>query len=439
MKKFLIKNKLVVAILTALILGIFVGYVINTHYTNLQSDISTNITSQYNIHSSKIIEKTIHEDFKTVKENASSGFSLLSEIFLRLIKMIIAPLVFSILISGVSKIENIGALGRIGIKTLVYFYIATLIALILGLVSVNVFQPGARMNLEIPHSVPVIVKSKSFDAHEFITHVIPESIFNALAKNDILPIVIFALIFGIAAGTTANGKIIFEFAEAVSQAMFKVTHYIMYLAPVGVFGSITAVIIKQGIDVLRGYIYLIAIFYLTLVFFAFIVLGIICFIYKINFKKLLSVLWEPILLAFSTASSESAMPVTIEALRKFGISNKIVSFVLPLGYSFNLDGSITYMTFATLFIAQAYHIHISFGDQINMMLILLLASKGIAGVPRASLVIIAGMLSYFNIPSEGLLLLLAIDQILDMGRSATNVIGNAVASAVIAKSEKEIF
>ncbi len=427
---FFRQNKLVTGILIALILGIITGYWINHYYTTLEKEILKNTFS-------KTTQSVIQQDFKILKEEMASRFSLLSDIFLRLIKMIIAPLVLSILISGVGKIENIATLGRIGIKTLIYFYIMTVIALLLGLVSVNFFQPGYKMHLEAPVMETITVGKKAFDAHEFITHVIPDSIFNVLAKNEILPIVVFALFFGIAAGLGSKNKIIFEFSEAVAESMFKLTNYVMYVAPVGVFGSITAIIVKQGIEVLKGYIYLIVIFYLTLLFFCFVILGIVCWLYKINFKELLRNLYEPILLAFSTASSEAAMPVTIEGLKKFGISEKIVGFVLPLGYSFNLDGSITYMTFATVFIAQAYQIPLSIGDQINMLLILLLSSKGIAGVPRASLVIIAGMLSYFNIPTQGLMLLLAIDQILDMGRSATNVIGNAVAAAVIEKSEKK--
>lgn len=426
--KFLIKNKLVTAIMLALVLGIVVGYYINIYYTKIETSIIQNI-------SNADAQKIIHTDFQNIKESIASKFSLLSDIFLRLIKMIIAPLVFSILIAGIGKIENIAAIGRIGVKTLIYFYIMTFIALMLGLISVNFFQPGLKMQLEIPSHENISLSNKGFDAHEFITHIIPDSIFNVLAKNEILPIVIFSIIFGIAASHISKGKIIFELSEAVSEAMFKVTNYIMYFAPFGVFGSITAIVIKQGIGILNAYLYLIAVFYLTLLFFGIVVLGFVCWLYKINYSTLLKSLYEPLLLAFSTASSEAAMPVTIEALKKNGISEKIVGFVLPLGYSFNLDGSITYMTFATVFIAQSYHIQLSTADQINMMLILLLSSKGIAGVPRASLVIIAGMLSYFNIPAEGLLLLLAIDQILDMGRSATNVLGNAVASAVIAKSE----
>jgi len=427
---FFKKNKLVTAILIALILGILTGYLYNKYYTDLEN-------SLLNSTDSSAVKSILHNDFKQIKESVASQFSILSEIFLRLIKMIIAPLVLSVLISGVGKIENISTLGRIGIKTMVYFYVMTLIALLLGLLSVNLFQPGTKMHLEIPTKYEIPVQKKGFDAHEFITHVIPDSIFNALAKNDILPIVVFAVLFAIAAGSTNKGKLIFELSESIAEVMFKLTSYVMYFAPLGVFGSITAVVVKQGLDVLKGYLYLIIVFYLTLLFFGFVVLSLVCWLFKIPFWKLVKSLYEPLLLAFSTASSEAAMPSTMEVLKKFGISDRIVGFVLPLGYSFNLDGSITYMTFATVFIAQAYHIHLSIVDQINMMLILLLSSKGIAGVPRASLVIIAGMLAYFNIPVEGLLLLLAIDQLLDMGRSATNVLGNAVASAVIDVSEKK--
>lgn len=430
--RFIKKNKLVISILLALFLGIIIGYLINTYYSDIEKSLRQNYTSP-------LIQNAIQKDIKKIKETIASKFSLLSEIFLRLIKMIIAPLVISILISGIGKIENVATLGRIGLKTLIYFYVMTIIALLLGLVSVNLFRPGEKMHLEIPQQHHIPVSTKGFDAHEFITHVIPDSIFNVLAKNEVLPIVIFAVLFGIAAGNTSKGKVIFDFSESIAETMFKLTNYVMYFAPIGVFGSITAVIIQQGIDVLQGYVYLIMVFYFTLLFFILVILGITCYLYKINFLKLLQSLQEPALLAFSTASSEAAMPATIESLKKFGINDRIVGFVLPLGYSFNLDGSITYMSFATVFIAQAYRIHLSITDQINMMLILLLSSKGIAGVPRASLVIIAGMLSYFNIPVEGLLLLLAIDQILDMGRSATNVFGNAVASAVIAQSEKSLI
>ena len=375
------------------------------------------------------------------KAEIASRFSVLSDIFLHLIKMIIAPLVLSVLIIGVSKVGDFKSVGRIGLKTLIYFTSATLIALALGLAIVNLFEPGKVMHLDLPASnTETGIKTNTQTSKNFIDHVIPESLIRSMAANDILPIVIFALFFGVAAASIGDlGKPIIKAFDSLSHVMFKVTNFVMNFAPIGVFGAITAVVIQQGLDVLSGYLYLILCFFGGLLFFVFVILFLVCGLFKIKFWALLKDIKEPILLAFSTASSESAMPKTIEALEKHGISNRIVSFVLPLGYSFNLDGSIMYMTFATVFIAQSYGIEISGGDQIKMMLILLVTSKGMAGVPRASLVVIAGMLGMFKIPGEGLLLLLAVDQLLDMGRSATNVVGNAVASAVVAKLEGEKF
>lgn len=365
----------------------------------------------------------------------------MSDIFLHLIKMIIAPLVLAVLVLGVAKVGDFSSVGRIGLKTLVYFTSATLIALALGLVVVNIFEPGKVMHLEVPAAGEKVgVEASKQTAKNFIDHVIPESLIRSMAANDILPIVVFALFFGVAvASVGAHGKPMITAFESLSHVMFKVTNFVMNFAPIGVFGAITAVVIQQGLEVLGGYVYLILCFFGGLLVFVFGVLFLICLAFRINYFKLLGDIREPVLLAFSTASSESAMPKTIEALEKHGVSNRIVSFVLPLGYSFNLDGSIMYMTFATVFIAQSYGMDMVMGDQIKMMLILLVTSKGMAGVPRASLVVIAGMLSMFHIPGEGLLLLLAVDQLLDMGRSATNVVGNAVASAVVARLEGEKF
>ena len=360
---------------------------------------------------------------------------------MRLIKMIIAPLVFSVLVVGIAKVGDFKSVGRIGIKTLLYFTALAIVSLLLGLLLVNLFEPGKSMALTLPTAGTEtgVEASKGFDAKTFIEHIIPASIADAMAKNEILPIVIFAMFFGVGASSIGKkGKVVVEFFDAVSHIMFKVTNYVMAFAPLGVFGALAAVVAKQGIGVLSGYVYLISTFYLGLLFFVFIVLFLICFVTKIKFFQLLNHIKEPVLLAFSTASSEAAMPKTIESLERFGCGNRIVSFVLPLGYSFNLDGSMMYMTFATVFIAQAYGIHMSLSDQIIMLLILLITSKGMAGIPRASLVVIAGMLTYFKIPVEGLLLLLGIDQILDMGRAATNVVGNAVATAVISKWEGEL-
>ena len=440
------KNKLISFILIAMVLGLILGYAINVSVSNnkFQFDktkleaISDPVVKKKTEIAIKKYEET---SFRESKKQIASDFSILSDIFLHLIKMIIAPLVLAVLVIGVAKVGDFKSVGRIGLKTLIYFTSATLIALALGLVIVNVFEPGKVMHIETPTaSIDTGIKTSVQTSKNFIDHVIPESIIRAMAANDILPIVVFALFFGVAAAAIGeHGKPLIKAFESLSHIMFKVTNYVMNFAPVGVFGAITAVVIQQGLDVLSGYLYLIVCFFGGLIFFVFVVLMAICLLFKIKFIKLLTDVKEPILLAFSTASSESAMPKTIEALEKHGISNRIVSFVLPLGYSFNLDGSIMYMTFATLFIAQSYGIDITMADQIKMMLILLITSKGMAGVPRASLVVIAGMLSMFRIPGEGLLLLLAVDQLLDMGRSATNVIGNAVASAVVARLEGEKF
>lgn len=431
-----------------MILGIILGYSINKSLTNNNPKIEQSYIKQIskgNIEVEKklvtIVSKMEKDHLKQAKKKVASNYSILSDIFLRLIKMIIAPLVLSVLVMGVAKVGDFKSVGRIGAKTIIYFTFATLLALGLGLVIVNLFEPGHKIALEMPDSnADSGVKANAQDAKNFVSHVVPDSIIRVMAENEILPIVIFALFFGIAAASIGEqGKPMIRAMDSLSHIMFKVTNFVMNFAPIGVFGAITAVVIQQGLDVLSGYAYLMACFFGGLLFFVFGVLFSICLVLRINFFSLLSHVKEPILLAFSTASSESAMPKTIEQLEKFGISNRIVSFVLPLGYSFNLDGSIMYMTFATVFIAQAYGIDMTMADQIQMMLILLITSKGMAGVPRASLVVIAGMLSMFHIPGEGLLLLLAVDQILDMGRSATNVVGNAVASAVVAKWEGEKF
>lgn len=433
------KNILIVSILVAMIVGVITGALINNKYTSVFKEQEEKVaTLQLPEKQHKVVIKAIEKQVKLAEKEASAPFSLLSDIFLRLIKMIIAPLVFTVLVVGVAKLGDFKTVGRMGIKTLVYFTSATMIALVLGLTIVNVFKPGEGTRLELPEAgADSGIKPNAQTAKNFISHIIPESVVDSMAHNEILPIVIFALFFGVAAASLGDkGKIIIDFLDAVSHAMFKVTNYVMKLAPLGIFGAITAVVIQQGPGILKTYAYLITCFYGGLLFFVFVILMGICFICRINFFRLFSFIKEPILLAFSTASSEAAMPKTIEALESFGLRNRTVSFVLPLGYSFNLDGSIMYMTFATLFIAQMYGIHISFADQIQMMLILLITSKGMAGVPRASLVVIAGMLAMFHIPVEGLLLLLAVDQLLDMGRSATNVVGNAVASAIVDKWEK---
>ena len=395
---------------TQIIIGLILGIILGTFYRQNWPD---------------------EDQIKPFAEN----MQLISDIFLRLIKMIIAPLVFSLLLTGIAKAGDFKTVGRIGLKTLIYFTSATIIALFLGLLIVNIFEPGKALQMHALASSPV--EAKSFSGHEFIQHIFPESIADAMAHNQILPIIIFVLFFGVAVSSLhERGKIIVDFFDAVAHAMLKVTSYVMMLAPLAVFGAMSSVIALKGLGILHGYMQIILCFFGGLLFFIFVVLLLICLVFKINFWNLFNHVKEPMLLAFSTASSEAAMPKTIIGLERFGCPPKIVSFVLPLGYSFNLDGSIMYMTFAMMSIAQAYGVNISTGQQITMMLILLVTSKGMAGVPRASLVVIAGMLQTFSIPQEGITLLLAIDWLLDMGRSATNVMGNAVATAVVTKWEK---
>jgi Na+/H+-dicarboxylate symporter len=446
MKNYFAKNRLIVFILAAMLAGLVSGYII--HLSILDSGFRYDRSRVESISDPALrglvttaLQAYEESQLTEAKKQVAGRFSVLSDIFLHLIKMIIAPLVLAVLVIGVAKVGDFKSVGRIGLKTMVYFTSATLLALALGLVIVNVFEPGKVLQLEKPETpVETGIHATKQTARNFIDHVIPESVIRSMAANDILPIVVFALFFGIAtAAVGEHGKPMIRLFESLSHVMFKVTDFVMNFAPIGVFGAIAAVVVQQGLGVLVGYSSLILCFFGGLLFFVFVILFLICLMFRINYFRLLKDIKEPVLLAFSTASSESAMPKTIEALERHGISNRIVSFVLPLGYSFNLDGSIMYMTFATVFIAQSYGMDISMADQIQMMLILLVTSKGMAGVPRASLVVIAGMLTMFKIPTEGLLILLAVDQFLDMGRSATNVVGNAVASAVVARLEKEKF
>ncbi|UTA67044.1 dicarboxylate/amino acid:cation symporter [Emticicia sp. 21SJ11W-3] len=370
----------------------------------------------------------------------SKYLNILSKVFLRMIKMIIGPLIFSILTVGIAKLGDFKTVGRIGAKTLGYFYFATILSLVTGLVAVNVLQPGKLMDISLPQTgTDTGIETKKMTLENFVTHLFPQSFFEALATNEILQIVVFSIFFGIATAAIGDhGKIIIKGLDAVSEVMFKIVGYVMGFAPYAVFGAVAAVIAQKGLGILGGYLYLIICFFATLAFFILVVLPIICMFAKVQYWKLLTYVKDALFLSFSTASSEASMPLQIEQLKKFGVSERIVSFVLPLGYSFNLDGSMMYMTFATGFIAQAYGVDLSIGQQVTMLLTLLITSKGIAGVPRASLVVIAGTMSLFNLPAEGLILLFAVDWLLDMGRSATSVAGNAVATAIVAKWEGEL-
>lgn len=442
-------NRLTLFILVAMAAGIALGFTLNKTY--LSSEISElekiEISQQQGQSSDSLQQATVKETLavraKELRQSIDKKlepFSILSDIFLRLIKMIIAPLVFTTLVVGVAKLGDISAVGRIGGKTLMWFIGASLLSLLLGMILVNLFKPGTLMQLPLPDSnLDIGIQSTGLSLKGFLYHIFPSSAVESMAKNEILQIVVFSLFFGVGTASLGDqGKIIIQFMDAAAHVILKVTGYVMSLAPVAVFGAMTAVVAKQGIGILKTYSLFIGEFYLSLMV-LWLVLGLLCFmIIGKRVLKLLQAVREPIILAFSTSSSEAAFPKTMAQLQAFGCKDKIVSFVLPLGYSFNLDGSMMYMTFASLFIAQSYGIELSIGTQISMLLVLMLTSKGIAGVPRASLVVIAGTLATFNIPEVGLALLLGIDPLLDMGRSATNVVGNSIATAVVSKWENEL-
>ena len=366
--------------------------------------------------------------------------SLLPTAFLRLIKMIIALLVFSTLVVGIAKMGDIATVGRNGGKALGWFIFASLVSLTLGLVLVQLFEPGKAIHLAIPAATESSgVQASALSLKGFIEHTLPTSVFDSMARNEILQIVVFSLFFGTAmAALGERSKPVIAVLDATSHIMLKVTGYVMWFAPLAVFGALAHTVAERGLDILRVYGIFMGEFYLAMVL-LWVVLALLgsVFIGR-RVLTLMRRVREPVILAFSTASSEAAYPKTLEELERFGCSNRIASFVLPMGYSFNLDGSMIYCTFAVMFIAQVYGIELSIGQQFLMVAILMLTSKGIAGVPRASLVVIAATLAQFNIPEAGLLLLLGIDHFLDMGRSATNVIGNSIATAVVSKWEGEL-
>jgi len=310
----------------------------------------------------------------------------------------------------------------------------------LGMVLVNLFEPGKAMHLMLPDShINTGIKSASLSLKDFVGHVFPKSIFEAMSNNEILQIVVFAIFFGVAtAAIGEKGEIVIKAMDAISHVILKITGYVMNLAPLAVFGAITAIIAKQGLGILSTYALFISEFYFSLIMLWLIIILAGYFVLRKRVFGLISSIKDAILIAFSTSTSEAAYPKVLLEMERFGCSNKIVSFVLPLGYSFNLDGSMMYMTFASLFLAQSYNMHLSFAHQLSMLLVLMLTSKGVAGVPRASLVVIAGTIAMFNIPEAGLALLIGIDPLLDMGRSATNVLGNAIATGVVSKWEGEL-
>ena len=366
-----------------------------------------------------------------------SGLGLVTFAFLRMIKMIIAPLVFGTLVAGIAHMGDTAALGRVGLRSILWFLAASLVSLSLGLVLVNLFQPGVGIGLALPPATADAgVTATNFDAKKFVGDIIPMSIVDAMATNTILQIVVFSVFFGVA--MTAIGEKaapVVRAIDALVDIMLVVTGYVMRFAPFAVFAAVAAVVAEEGLGILAKYIEFIATFYLGLAILWLLLLGAATLIIGGRALGLIRYIREPLLVAFSTASSEAAFPRTLDALDRFGVPRRIGSFVLPLGYSFNLDGSMMYMTFATIFIAQAYGINLSLGQEVLMLLTLMLTSKGMAAVPRASLVVISATLVMFGIPEAGLLLILGVDHFLDMGRTATNVVGNTVASAVIAHWE----
>jgi proton glutamate symport protein len=362
----------------------------------------------------------------------------LADGFLRLIKMIIAPLVFSTLVAGVAGTGDIKAMGRIGLKAIVYFEIATTIALVIGLVLVNVFKPGAGLAIPLggdTSAVAAIARNQQ-TGWEMVLHLFPTSVVDAMARGDILQVVVFSLFFGVAlAAMGSSGRPVLAVVESVAHVMFKVTSYVMLFAPVGVFAAVASTVGERGLTILFTLGKLIALMYVGLALFVLIVVVGVSYLIGVPFWRFAKAIREPFLIALTTASSEAALPKALEVMEQFGVPNRIVAFVLPLGYTFNLDGTTLYLSLASVFVAQLAGKSMTVEQQIWMMLTLMLASKGVAGVPRGALVVLAATLTQFDLPLAGAAMLLGIDQIMDMGRTAVNVMGNCIAAAVVARWE----
>lgn len=406
------QNKLFVAIIVALILGVIMGGIVHTQYPESVEGFSKNI-------------------------------KLLGTIFIRLVQMIIAPLVFTTLVVGIAKMSDIKMIGRVGTKAMLWFITASLVSLFIGLILVNWLEPGrvTRLPIQDVSSADELLKSsKGFSMEDFVKHVIPKSLFEAFATNEVLQIVVFSIMFGVALANMGEEyvKPIIKAFDICAHAILKMVGYIMWFAPFGVLGAIAAVVATNGFEIFKVYAIYLRDFFFALAVLWLILLLVGYFILGNRLFELLRRIKEPLLIAFSTTSSEAVFPKLVEELERFGCNNRIVSFILPLGYSFNLDGSMMYMTFASIFIAQIYGIEMSVGQQITMLLVLMLTSKGIAGVPRASLVIIVATCTMFGIPPEGIALILPIDHFCDMGRSMTNVLGNALATSSVSKWEGQL-
>ena len=372
----------------------------------------------------------------------SDNITLLTDIFLRLIKMVIAPLVFSTLTVGIMRLGETSTIGRVGGKAMIWFISSSILSILVGLFIVTLEQPGSGLNLAIPkEAVDTGLAVGGMSLKGFLSHTIPTSIAGAMANNEILQIVVFSMFFGIGGaslGEKFNAPLVAAL-DVVSHIMLKVTGYVMYVAPLAIFAAISSVIATEGLGILLNYASFIGGYYVAILMTCLVLLAVGYLVLKKEVFRLLGMLKDPVLVAFTTSSSEAAYPKTLEQLTTFGCSRNIVSFVLPIGYSFNLVGSMVYCSFASMFIAQAYNIHLSFAEISVLMLTLMLASKGIAGVPRSALVVLAATIPSFNIPVAGILLLMGIDHFLDMGRSATNVMSNAMGAAIVGRWEGEHF
>src|SRR5512143_2265005 len=360
----------------------------------------------------------------------------IADTFLRMIKMIIAPLLFSTLVVGIAGTGDMKAMGRIGLKAIIYFEVATTIALFLGLGLVNVFKPGVGVQVTVSQTVADIAANKPLSGWQLLTHLFPTSVIDAMARGEILQLVVFSIFFGIAvAAIGKRGQPIIDVLEATAQAMFKFTGYVMLFAPFGVMAAIAATVGKMGLTILLTLGKLVLLMYGGLFVFALVVLGGVSLLIRVPFLTFVKAVREPFLIAFTTASSEAALPKALEVMERFGCPKNIVGLVLPTGYSFNLDGTTLYLSLASVFVAQLFGVDMTLGQQVFMMLTLMLTSKGVAGVPRAALVVLTATLTQFKLPLEGAAILLAIDQIMDMGRTAVNVMGNCISTAVVARWE----
>ncbi|MGE5521229.1 MAG: dicarboxylate/amino acid:cation symporter [Candidatus Dadabacteria bacterium] len=405
-------NRLTFFIVVAMALGVAAGYIVN-----------------------KNSSPTFISDF-------SSTVKLLSNIFIRLVQMIIAPLVFSTLVVGIAKLGDMKTVGRVGGKAILWFVTASLTSLLIGLVLVNYFKPGQYINLSQADTTglkDLVGKQQTFSLQNFVEHVIPKSFIEAMANNEMLQLVVFSVFFGVAAAAIGDfTKPVIKALEAVSHVILKMVNYVMGFAPFGVFGAIAAVVATKGLTIFNFYFKYFSFFLLGILLLWMVLLFVGYLVLGRRLPHLVKRIGSPMLVAFSTTSSEAVFPKLTEELERFGCRDKIVAFILPLGYSFNLDGSMMYMTFASLAIAQAYGIHLPLGTQFTMLLVLMLTSKGVAGVPRASLVVILATCAMFNIPPEGVALILPIDHFCDMFRTMTNVVGNALATSVVSKWEGEL-